>query len=250
MKDSVVLAAMGDLHYTTGSNALLRTTFVQISENADVLLMCGDFTDHGLPEEAVVLVNDLKKSVRIPIVAVLGNHEYESGNEEEVKHILGQAGVFVLDGTVCEIHGIGFAGAKGFAGGFGRQALQPWGEKAIKDFVQEAVNEATKLESALARLWTDRKIAVLHYSPIQETVEGEHPETFPFLGSSRLEDPLNRHKVLAVFHGHAHRGTPLGFTKNGTPVYNVAKALLEKAFPNHPPFKIVEIDVAYPESTS
>jgi Icc-related predicted phosphoesterase len=145
---------------------------------------------------------------------------------------------------MCEVHEVGFAGVKGFAGGFGQYALQPWGETAIKHFVHEAVDEALKLESALAKLRTPQRVALLHYSPIRETVEGEPPEIFPFLGSSRLEEPLNRYAVTAVFHGHAHHGSPEGRTTAGIPVYNVAMPILQRILPNQPKFRIVDIPVA------
>jgi Icc-related predicted phosphoesterase len=139
------------------------------------------------------------------------------------------------------VEGVGFAGIKGFAGGFGRGALGPWGETIIKQFVHEAIAEALKLESALARLRTHRRVAVLHYAPIRGTVEGEPPEIFPYLGSSRLEEPINRYRVSAVFHGHAHRGAPEGRTATGVPVYNVAMPLLARVNPDRPPFLIVEL---------
>jgi Icc-related predicted phosphoesterase len=172
---------------------------------------------------------------------VLGNHDMESGHTEEVKKILADAGVILLDGDAQEVAGIGFAGVKGFAGGFGPRALGPWGEEAIKIFVHEAVNEALKLEAALARLRTPHRIAVLHYAPVVDTVLGEPLEIYPFLGSSRLEDPLNRYPVSAVFHGHAHRGSLEGRTREGSPVYNVAMPLLARAFPGQPPIRIVEL---------
>jgi Icc-related predicted phosphoesterase len=205
-----------------------------------VLLLCGDLTDYGTPEEAKILVDELSV-VKVPVVAVLGNHDYESGTPEVVSDALKHAGVRVLDGEACEIEGVGIAGAKGFAGGFGRGSLGAWGEPAIKMFVQEALNEAMKLESALAKLRTPRRIALLHYSPITGTVEGEPTEIYPFLGSSRLEDPLLRYKVDAVFHGHAHRGSPEGRTINGVPVYNVAKPLLTRLHPGEPPFRLFEL---------
>jgi Icc-related predicted phosphoesterase len=149
----------------------------------------------------------------------------------------------MLDGDACEVHGIGFAGVKGFAGGFGQWALQPWGETAVKDFVRAAVDEAVKLESALAKLRTPQCVVLLHYSPIQDTVEGEPPVIFPFLGSSRLEEPLNRYGVTTVFHGHAHHGYPEGQTTGGIPVYNVATPLLQEVFPTQPLFRVVEIPV-------
>ena len=172
---------------------------------------------------------------------MLGNHEYESGKQEAVVRILSEAGALFLDGDAREVLGIGFAGVKGFCGGFGERALGPWGEEMIKRFVHEAISEALKLERALARLRSDKRIVLLHYAPIQATVMGEPLEIFPFLGSSRLEEPLNRYPVTAVFHGHAHRGSPEGRTKNDVPVYNVAMKLLQHTFPNQPPFRLVEI---------
>lgn len=230
-------AAVGDLHCTKQSAGSLRDFFAQASEAADALLLCGDLTDYGLPEEAQVLAAELS-AASVPIVAVLGNHDFESGQQDEVQAILTAAGVRVLDGEACEVHGVGIAGAKGFAGGYGRGALGPWGEGVIKQFVNEAIQEALKLESALAKLRTPQRIALLHYSPIVGTVEGEPVEIFPFLGTSRLEDPIIRYPVNAVFHGHAHRGTPEGATVNGTPVYNVAMPLLRRTNPEAPPFRL------------
>lgn len=235
------IAAIGDIHVAKTSQGLFHALFSQIGGTADVLVLCGDFTDYGLPDEARVLARELTTSVKIPVIAVLGNHDYESGRQGEIRQILTDAGVAVLDGEATEVQGIGFAGAKGFAGGFGRGALGPWGEPAIKSFVQEAVEEALKLESALARLRTNHRVAVLHYSPIRGTVEGEPPEIFPYLGSSRLEEPINRYRCSAVFHGHAHRGTPEARTATGIPVYNVAMPLLARVNPNRPPYLIVEL---------
>jgi Icc-related predicted phosphoesterase len=235
------IAAIGDLHVSKNSQGTLQPLFSQISDDADVLLLCGDFTDYGLPDEARVLARDLTAAMKVPVIAVLGNHDYEGGKPQEIREILAGAGVTVLDGEATEVHGVGFAGVKGFAGGFGRGALGPWGEHAIKAFVQEAVDEALKLEAALARLRTQKRVALLHYSPIRGTVEGEPPEIFAYLGSSRLEEPINRYRVSAVFHGHAHRGSPEGRTSTGVPVHNVAMPLLMRVNPDRPPFLIVEV---------
>jgi Icc-related predicted phosphoesterase len=235
------IAAMGDLHVSKSSQGTFQPLFSQISDSADVLLLCGDFTDYGLPEEARVLMRELTAGIKIPVIAVLGNHDYEGGKPDEIRNILIDGGVTVLDGEATEVHGVGFAGVKGFAGGFGRGALGPWGEQAIKAFVQEAVDEALKLEAALARLRTQKRVALLHYSPIRGTVEGEPPEIFAYLGSSRLEEPINRYRVSAVFHGHAHRGSPEGRTSTGVPVHNVAMPLLMRVNPDRPPFLIVEV---------
>ncbi len=177
------------------------------------------------------------------MVGVLGNHDFESGKQEEVRNILMAAGVAMLDGEACEIRGVGFAGVKGFAGGFGRGALGPLGENAVKDFVREAVNEALKLEAALARLRTPHRIGVLHYAPIRETVAGEPLEIYAYLGSSRLSEPLYRYKATAVFHGHAHGGAPEGKIGDAIPVYNVALPLLQRHFPDRPPYRVIEVNV-------
>jgi Icc-related predicted phosphoesterase len=237
---TVRFAAVGDIHVTKESAGTLRGFFAQASEAADVLLLCGDLTDYGTAEEAKVLADELA-AVSVPIVAVLGNHDYESGTQQVVAEYLIKAGVRVLDGEAVEIEGVGIAGAKGFCGGFGRGSLGAWGEPAIKQFVQEGLHEAMKLESALAKLRTRRRIALLHYSPIAGTVAGEPVEIFPFLGSSRLEEPLLRYPVDAVFHGHAHRGTLEGKTINGVPVYNVARPLLLRTRPDQPPFRLFEL---------
>src|SRR5262249_14124386 len=193
-------------------------------------------------DEAKSLARELA-SAKVPVVAVLGNHDYESDKSAEVKQTLMDSGVAVLDGDSVEIRGVGFAGVKGFAGGFGERALQSWGEPILKQFVREAVEEALKLEGALARLRTTHRIALLHYSPVRATVTDEPSEIAAFLGSSRLEDPLNRYPVTAAFHGHAHRGSPEGRTTSGVPVYNVALPLLRRRFPNDPPFRVIEVQV-------
>jgi Icc-related predicted phosphoesterase len=240
---AVRVAAVGDLHCTKLSRAQFRELFAAASAEADILVLCGDLTDHGLPEEAEVLIGEMGGGGKMPTIAVLGNHDYESGRQDEVRRMLVDAGLLVLDGDAVEVRGVGFAGAKGFAGGFGRGTLGAWGESAVKAFVQEAVDEAMKLEAALARLRTDRRIAVLHYSPIRATVENEPVEIFPFLGCSRLEDPLNRYPVMAVVHGHAHNGSPEGRTSGGTPVYNVSLPLLHKTAPDRPHFRIIDVPV-------
>jgi Icc-related predicted phosphoesterase len=241
-RDSVRLAAVGDLHYGKGSRGSLQPLFAAIGrQGVDILVLCGDLTDYGLPEEAAELARELTSGVTVPIVGVLGNHDYHSGAAAEVRRILTEAGMHLLDGETIEVHGIGFAGVKGFAGGFGRGVLGPWGEDAIKRFVHEAVDESLKLESALARLRTPARIAVLHYAPIPETVDGEPREIYPYLGCSRLAEPLTRYQVSAVFHGHAHHGTLSGRTSNGTPVHNVSLPLLLAHDADHP---CAVIDVA------
>jgi Icc-related predicted phosphoesterase len=239
----VRIAAVGDLHYAQALDPSLRDMLVRAGREADVLVLCGDLTDHGLPEEAQGLAREIHSSVSIPVIGVLGNHDFEGGKQDEIKKILSEAGIRILDGDAIEVAGVGFAGLKGFCGGFGKRALGPWGEQIIKDFVREALDEALKLESALARLRRVPRVAVLHYSPVQDTVEGEPPEIFAFLGSSRLEEPINRYRCDVVFHGHAHRGRPEGKTSTGIPVYNVSVQLLRSSYPDHPAFRLFEIQV-------
>jgi len=205
-------------------------------------------THHGLPEEAADLSKQLSV-LHVPILAVLGNHDFHSDQQEEIKRVLKDSPIRVLDGDAVEIRGVGFAGVKGFATGFGKRVLEPWGEQVVKQFVREAVEEGIKLGSAMAQLRTEQRIALLHYAPIAETCEGEPPEIHPFLGSSRLEEPLNRFQVAAAFHGHAHHGAPEGRTSAGTPVYNVAMPLLLQKYPDRPPFRVVELPEAPPSET-
>jgi Icc-related predicted phosphoesterase len=241
----VRVAAVGDLHCTRGSAGAFHQLFTQVSGAAQMLLLAGDLTDTGLPEEARILARELA-ALHVPGIAVLGNHDHESGHQGEIVEILTGAGLTVLDGDTCEVQGIGIAGVKGFAGGFGPHALGSWGEDVIKVFVREAVNEALKLESALSRLQTAQKLVLLHYSPIQQTVEGEPREVFPFVGSSRLEEPIGRFPVVAVFHAHAHHGRPDGETKDHVPVYNVSMPLLARAFPDQARFRLIDVPVEQP----
>jgi Icc-related predicted phosphoesterase len=243
----VRVAAVGDVHVGLDSGRVLGPPEF-LAESADLLLLAGDLTRRGTSAEAEVLAAEVA-TVPVPVIAVLGNHDFESGKPGEVAAILTEAGVRILDGDTCEVHGVGFAGVKGFCGGFGPRTLAPWGEEIVKRFVHEALDEALKLESALARLRTPSRIAVLHYAPIQATVEGEPCEIFPFLGSSRLEEPLLRYPVTAVVHGHAHHGQPEGQTRTGVPVYNVTRALLERTRPDRKGFRILEVSRAVPRET-
>lgn len=242
-KKTLRIAAVADIHVKKTGHGSMHPLFEHITESADVLLLCGDLTDYGAVDEAKVLAREITSTLRIPAIGVLGNHDFETGNEGEIVKILTDAGVAMLDGDVQEIHGVGFAGVKGFGGGFGRRQLGAWGEEIIKKFVHETIEEALKLEAALARLRTPQKVAVLHYSPIHETVVGEPPEIMPFLGSSRLEEPIDRYRVTTVFHGHAHRGSLEGKTKGNAPVYNVAMPLLLANHPDQPPYRLVEIPI-------
>lgn len=237
--DKIVVAAIGDLHVTEASEHRYRDMFVEISEKADVLALCGDLTNFGKTREAEILAEDLRHCT-IPSVAVLGNHDYECGQPEEVARILHAAGVTMLDEQAVEIAGVGFAGVKGFLGGFGRGELGSFGEGPIKAFVDAALDEARKLENQLRSLRTERCVAVLHYSPVVDTVEGEPPEIYPFLGCSRLADAIDRFDhVAAVVHGHAHRGTYEGRTPRGVPVYNCAQMVVEAREAR--PYALIEI---------
>jgi Icc-related predicted phosphoesterase len=236
------IAAMADIHYSRTSQGQLQPVFAEIARSADVLLLCGDLTDYGLPEEAEILAKDLATIVKIiPVLGVLGNHDFESAQQVRVRQILSDVGVSMLDGETCEVKGVGFAGVKGFGGGFDQYMTTPWGEESMKIFVHEAVDEALKLETALAKLVTRQRIAVLHYAPIRATVEGESPEIYAFAGCSRLEDPLDHFHVVAAFHGHAHHGAPEGQTRGGVPVFNVAAPVLRRAYPDRPPYSIFEV---------
>ncbi|NNM72677.1 metallophosphoesterase family protein [Enterovirga aerilata] len=216
------VAAIGDLHVKADGTTSYKALFGEISRAADVLVIAGDLTDLGKPAEAELLAEDLR-ACTVPVVAVLGNHDYECGAVEEVSRILRQAGVRLLDGQWTEVDGVGFVGVKGFVGGFGRAMLGSFGEPAIKAMVAESVSEAMRLENAMRQVRTERAVVVLHYAPIAETIAGEPLEIFPFLGSSRLAETIDRFPVRAVVHGHAHRGAYEGRTPGGVPVYNVAQ---------------------------
>jgi Icc-related predicted phosphoesterase len=225
-KKGLTVAAVADLHVREDGSADYTDLFAEMSEAADVIVVAGDLTDLGKPAEAKLVAKYVQGS-SVPIVAVLGNHDHECGAVEEISAILREAKVNLLDGTAVEIKGVGFAGVKGFAGGFGRHMLGSFGEPAIKAMVAESVEEAMRLENALRQVRSERAMAVLHYAPVVETVVGEPAEIFPFLGSSRLAETIDRFPVGIVVHGHAHRGAFEGKTPGGAPVYNVA-AHIEK----------------------
>lgn len=233
------VAAIGDLHVREDSVAPYREMFAEISGRADVAVLCGDLTNFGKTTEAEILAEDIK-SCSIPVVGVLGNHDYECGQPQKVCEILHSAGMKVLDEQAVEIEGVGFAGVKGFLGGFGRGELAPFGEPIVKAFVDEVMNEARKLENQLRTLRTERSVAVLHYSPIEQTIEGEPSAIFQYLGSQRLCEPIDRFDhVKAVLHGHAHHGSYEGRTPLGKPVYNVAQFVLKPKFGK--PYVVLEI---------
>jgi Icc-related predicted phosphoesterase len=225
------IAATADLHYTVQSYAILQDQLNKVRDDADVFVLAGDLTNYGKTEEMEPLLNTIVR-LRIPTVAVLGNHDYENGQEVELARMMTAAGIKVLDGSAYERDGVGFAGTKGFIGGFGRGVLTAFGEPEIKTFVRASIDEALKLERAMSQLRTKKRVIVLHYAPIVGTVEGEAPEIYPFLGTSRLAEVIDRHGADLVVHGHAHNGKTDGRTTAGIPVHNVAITLLQSQKPS------------------
>lgn len=238
-KTKLRVAAVGDLHVSETSHRAYRTLFDRVHEDADVLCLCGDLVNFGKTAEVHNLLEDLR-ACRIPMVGVLGNHEHECGQPAEVTRLLTEAGVKMLSGEAYEIDGVGFAGGKGFVGGFGRYMLSSFGEASIKAFVTEAVEDANEIENSIRTLRTERSVVLLHYAPVVDTVIGEPPEIHAFLGSSRLAEVIDRYEnVKLVVHGHAHRGAPQGRTARGVPVYNVALPVLRTL--GDLPYRVFEV---------
>jgi len=233
------IAATADLHFTPQAYDRIRESMNRVRDEADVLLLAGDLTNYGKPQEMESMLATFVR-LRIPIVAVLGNHDYESGHESELMQMMTAEGIKVLDGTGYERDGVGFAGTKGFIGGFGRGVLTAFGEREVKAFVQAAIDETLKLERALSQLRTETRIVVIHYSPVSATVQGEAAEIYPYLGTSRLAEVIDRHGAQFVVHGHAHHGSLEGKTVSGIPVYNVAMQLLMAQTPPLP-YRIFDV---------
>lgn len=238
------IAAMADLHYGRGTREELATLLGEASDAADVLLLCGDLSDHGRTAEAKMIVEDIRANVRANVLAVMGNHDHATDNHEEFVGTLQDGGINVLDGDCAAIGNVGFAGVRGFCGGFGKRAVHPFGEPELREFINVTVEEALKLETALSQMGTEHKVVLLHYAPIRATVEGEPPEIFPFLGASRLEDPINHYEASVVFHGHAHRGAPSGKTQYDIPVFNVSLPVLKREYPSQPAYRLYEIELS------
>ena len=242
-KIGIKIAAVGDLHMRVTDKGMWAKHFKEVSNDAQVLLVCGDLTDTGDEEEAEALAEELK-SCSIPVIAVLGNHDFEKGRQKIIRQILTDHNITILEGESVVVEGVGFAGVKGYGGGFDNHMLSMFGEDAMKAFVQEAVNESLQLDRALARLEQEYpeipKIVLLHYSPIKDTVVGEPEQIYPFLGCSRLIEPLHRRQVYATFHGHAHAGRLEGVTSQGVKVFNVALPVLKAANGDYP-FYILEV---------
>jgi Icc-related predicted phosphoesterase len=219
---AVRVAAVGDFHCGEKDGGMYREAFARVNDEADVLLLAGDLTRRGTPAEIAVVIGELQE-VRIPILAVLGNHDHESGQPEKVNDALRTRGVHLLDEAPFELNEhVGFAGVKGYMGGFGRYTLTAFGETETKTFVSTTLDEVQKLEYSLRRLSTPVRVVLLHYAPIMDTVMGEPEQIFPFLGNDRLLEPIDRFKAEVVFHGHAHHGTFRGKTPGGVPVFNVS----------------------------
>lgn len=227
------IAATADLHFSPQNYDRIREQMNRVRDDADLLVIAGDLTNYGRPQEMESLLNALVR-LRVPIVAVLGNHDYESGQHEQLMQMMTAEGIKVLDGTGYEREGVGFAGTKGFLGGFGRGILTAFGEPEVKTFVQASVDEALKLERALSQLRTEKRVIVIHYAPIGDTIKGEPPEIFPYLGNSRFAEVADRHGANLILHGHAHHGSPDGKTTAGIPVHNVALHILQQQNPPVP----------------
>ena len=227
------IAAYADIHAHADLRGRLRAELESVNDQADVLVLAGDLTLFGAIEEARVLVDELH-GVQVPIIGILGNHDFELSQEDCIRQVMIEGGVIMLDGGVhvLDVRGesVGFAGVKGFCGGFGDRLVAPFGEAALKAFVRVGQIESEKFADALHRLRVadpvDHVVGVVHYAPIRETVVGESMDLWPFLGNSSLCDPIDRHGADVVFHGHAHYGSPFGRTPSGVPVYNVARPLV------------------------
>lgn len=233
-KDAVRLAAVGDVHVGRDAEGLLRLRLTPIGTHADVLLLAGDLTQHGDVDEARVLAGDLA-GLPVPVVAVLGNHDYHRGRQHDIRCLLEDAGVIVLEAenVVLELRGrrVGIAGAKGFGGGFAGACASEFGEDEIKAFVSHTKAQAEGLQGALTSMGeVDVRIALTHYSPVPDTLEGERREIYPFLGSYLLEEALDAAGCDLALHGHAHKGVENGATAGGVPVRNVALPVIRDAY--------------------
>lgn len=227
------VAATADVHLGRDSAGCLRPHLEDIGDHADVLLIAGDLTTCGHPDEARVLAAELA-GLPVPAVAVLGNHDHHAGAEHELRRIVEDAGVLVLEGETAVIDvdagRVGIAGAKGFGGGFAGACAADFGEEEMKRFVRHTKATAARLGDALGSLDADARVALLHYSPVEATLRGERPEIFPFLGSYLLAEAIDRAGADLVLHGHAHAGSQHGVTPGGVPVRNVAQPVIGRAY--------------------
>lgn len=230
------IAAVGDIHVGADTVGQVAEGFRHLADRADALLLAGDLTRRGTAVEAALVVAELAEVIDagVPVVAVLGNHDFHADEVDELTAALTAGGVQVLDGTttVVEAEGVrvGVAGVKGFGGGFAGACGTAFGEPMMKAFVGETEREAAKLRAALAGLATDHRIALVHFSPVPETLAGERPEIFPFLGSHLLAEAIDAAGADLVLHGHAHHGSERGVTPGGTRVRNVALPVIGHAY--------------------
>jgi Icc-related predicted phosphoesterase len=227
------IAAAGDVHFGSDSAGTLRPHLEQLSGRADVFLIAGDLTRCGSPAEAMVLAAELSR-LDLPTIAVLGNHDYEVDEPERVRNVLESAGIRVLDNEnhVVEVGDVrvGITGVKGFGGGFVGACGSDFGEPEMKAFIRHTKDVSGLLEALLRSLDTDVRIALLHYSPVEETLRGERAEIYPFLGSYLLAEAIDAAGADLVLHGHAHNGAEKGVTPGGVPVRNVAQQVIKYAY--------------------
>lgn len=227
------IAAVGDVHLGEDARGRLRPALDNLGEHADVLLLAGDLTRHGTVEEARVVADEFG-GLPVPVIAVLGNHDHHGDQADDIAKLLEDNGIRVLEGDAetLRIDGrtVGVAGVKGFGGGFAGKCASNFGEPEMKAFVGHAIERAERLRSALRTLDTDVRIALTHYSPIPETLRGEPPEIYPFLGCYQLGEAIDEFDVDLAVHGHAHFGCEQGVTPGGTRVRNVAQPVIGSAF--------------------
>lgn len=227
------IAAVGDVHLAEEARGVLRPALEELSAKADVLLLAGDLTRHGAVEEARVVADEFA-GLPVPVIGILGNHDHHSDAQEEILELLRDRGITMLEGqaTTVDIDGatLGVAGVKGFGGGFAGKCASAFGERQMKDFVGYTVDSAERLRKALSSLDTDVTVALTHYSPISDTLHGEPPEIYPFLGSYLLGEPIDEFQVDLAVHGHAHAGCERGTTPGGVRVRNVAQPVIRAAY--------------------
>jgi Icc-related predicted phosphoesterase len=233
MTGLVRVAAVGDVHMDVDVLGRFRPALGELGGCADMLLLAGDLTRHGTPEEAKCVATEFA-GLDVPVVAVLGNHDHHSDRPQEVTRILSDAGITVLEGETCAIDvdgvRVSIAGATGFGGGFAGRCVSEFGEPQTKAFARYGAEQARRLATALEAASGDVRIALTHYAPVPETLVGEPPEIYPFLGSFLLAEAVDAAGAALSLHGHAHAGSPCGTTPGGVPVRNVAHPVIDRAY--------------------